>query len=152
MLGILTDQQIDHVLNTGFVGRIGCGAKEKIYVVPVTYVYHNGYIYAHSKEGEKIKVMRSNPRVCFEVDSIDNMTNWRCVMLWGTYEELKTEKEQQKGLKIMADRLAPFAISESVRATQLPGMKPESVAKKLKAVAYRIKILERSGRFEKSGL
>jgi len=83
MLGRLTDDQIDHVLNTQFIGRIGCSMKNKMYVVPVTYVFHEGHIYVHSKEGLKIKMMRDNPEVCFQVDKIENMTNWRSVILWG---------------------------------------------------------------------
>lgn len=112
MLGLLTDAQIDQVLHAQFVGRIGCYTDERIYVVPVTYVYHSGYIYAHSKEGMKVQMMRNNPNVCFQVDAMENMSNWRSVIVWGEYEELKTEKEQRAGMKIMMDRLAPFLTSE----------------------------------------
>jgi nitroimidazol reductase NimA-like FMN-containing flavoprotein (pyridoxamine 5'-phosphate oxidase superfamily) len=69
------------------VGRLGCSTDGKMYIVPVTFVYDGTYIYAHSKEGLKIKMMRNNPSVCFEVDIIDNLTNWRSVILWGEYEE-----------------------------------------------------------------
>jgi nitroimidazol reductase NimA-like FMN-containing flavoprotein (pyridoxamine 5'-phosphate oxidase superfamily) len=148
MLGQLTDAQIEQVLHTQFVGRIGCCSDEKIYVVPVTYVYHSGYIYAHSKEGMKVKMMRSNPKVCFQVDAMDDMTNWRSVIVWGDYEELKTEKDQQAGMQIMIDRLAPFMTSETVRAPH-HSHAPEIVEKSLKAVAYRIRIIDKTGRFEK---
>lgn len=149
MLGKLTDAQIDQVLHTQFVGRIGCNNGDKIYVVPVTYVYSSGYIYAHSKEGMKVQMMRNNPKVCFQVDTMDNMTNWRSVILWGKYEELKTEKEQKSGMKIMIDRLAPFMTSETVRPSH-HAHAPEIVEKGLKAVVYRIKIKEKTGRFEKA--
>lgn len=150
MLGKLTDAQIDQVLHTQFIGRIGCCTNDKMYVVPVTYVYHDGYIYAHSKEGLKVKIMRQNPNVCFQVDTMENMTNWRSVIIWGTYEELNNKKEQQVGLEIMMNRLAPFIISETVRPSQESPHAPEVVEKKLKAVAYRIKVIEKTGRFEKS--
>jgi uncharacterized protein len=150
MLGKLTDAQIEHVLHGHFVGRIGCCADEKMYVVPVTYVYHEGYIYAHSKEGQKVKMMRKNPKVCFEVDVMEAMTNWRSVILWGEYEELKTEKEQQAGMKIMLDRLGPFMTSETVRSSHSFSHPPGVVEKEFKAVAYRIKILEKTGRYEKA--
>lgn len=149
MLGKLTDPQIEQVLQTQCVGRIGCCTDEKMYVVPVTYVYHDGYIYAHSKEGTKVKMMRKNPNVCFQVDAMENMTNWRSVILWGEYEELKSEKEQQAGMKIMMDRLAPFMTSETVRPVNSSSHAPEVVEKGLKAVAYRIRVFEKTGRFEK---
>lgn len=150
MLGILSNAQIDHVLQAQSLGRIGCYADEKIYVVPVTYVYKDGFIYAHSKEGMKVKMMRKHPRVCFQVDVMENMTNWRSVILWGEYEELKSEKEQQAGMKIMMDRLTPFITSETVRASDSFSHPPDVVEKVLKAVAYRIKVIEKTGRFEKT--
>ena len=150
MLGKLTDAQVDQVLHAQFVGRIGCRNDERMYVVPVTYVYHDGYIYAHSKEGMKVKLMRGNPDVCFQVDTMENMTNWRSVIIWGRYEELKTEGEQQAGMKIMMDRLAPFNTSETVRPSRGYSHPPEIVEKGFKAVAYRIKVIEKTGRFEKA--
>ena len=148
MLGKLTDAQIEHVLHAQFLGRIGCCSNDKVYVVPVTYVYNSGYVYAHSKEGLKVQMMRNNPKVCFQVDAVDNMTNWRSVIVWGEYEELKTEKEQQAGMKIMIDRLAPFMTSETVRPSH-HSQAPQIVEKGFKAVAYRIRITEKTGRFEK---
>lgn len=150
MLGKLTDKQIEHVLHSQFIGRIGCCSEDRIYVVPVTYVYDNGYVYAHSKEGQKVKMMRKNPKVCFQVDTMENMTNWRSVILWGEYEELTTEKDQQTGMKIMIDRLAPIMTSETVRPSEHFSHPPEIVEKGFKAVAYRIKVKEKTGRFEKT--
>jgi uncharacterized protein len=150
MLGKLTDAQIDQVLHAQSLGRIGCYANQKIYVVPVTYVFHDGYIYAHSKEGLKVKMMRENPKVCFQVDAVENMTNWRSVIVWGQYEELKSESQQQAGMSIMMDRLAPFITSETVRASHDFSHAPEKIEKRFKAVAYRIKVTEKTGRFEKA--
>src|SRR5665811_1020768 len=94
MLGKLTDKQIEHVLHRQSIGRIGCYAEDRIYIVPVTYVFHKGYIYAHSKEGLKVQMMRKNPHVCFQVDALENMANWQSVIIWGEYEELRGENEQ----------------------------------------------------------
>jgi uncharacterized protein len=148
MLGKLTDPQIDHVLHSQFIGRIGCSTEGNIYIVPVTYVYHDGYIYAHAKEGEKVQMMRKNPKVCFEVDIIDTMTNWRSVIVWGEYEELKDKSEQRTGMKIMNDRLAPFVTSETVRTSE-SSAQSAIIEKGLKAVAYRIRVTKKTGRFEK---
>ena len=69
MLGTLTREQSEHVLRTELIGRIGCYSGGKVYIVPVSYVFVNGYIYAHSNEGLKIRMMRKNTKVCFEVES-----------------------------------------------------------------------------------
>jgi nitroimidazol reductase NimA-like FMN-containing flavoprotein (pyridoxamine 5'-phosphate oxidase superfamily) len=150
MLGELTDRQIDLVLQSQMIGRIGCYANEKVFIIPVTYVYNNGYIYAHSKDGLKIQAMRNNPEICFQVDAIENMRNWRSVVLWGEYEELTKNEDQLSGMEIMADRIAPFMISETVTPIHSFSRSNTTIEKGMKAVAYRIKVREKSGRFEKN--
>jgi len=39
MLGVLSDEQIDQVLRSEVVGRIGCHDAGRPYVVPITYAY-----------------------------------------------------------------------------------------------------------------
>lgn len=150
MLGQLTDKQIDHVLSSQIIGRIGCYLDGEMYIVPVTYVYDNGYIYAHSKEGLKVQMMRENPKVCFQVDAMQAMTNWQSVILWGEYEELKTHNEQRAGMTIMIDRLTPFITSETVRPSRDRPDSRRYIEKGLKAVVYRIKVLKKTGRYEKT--
>jgi nitroimidazol reductase NimA-like FMN-containing flavoprotein (pyridoxamine 5'-phosphate oxidase superfamily) len=73
MLGELTKDQSEQVLWSEVLGRIGCYTDGRVYVVPVTYAFDGAYIYAHSKEGLKIQMMRKNPMVCFQVDQMENM-------------------------------------------------------------------------------
>jgi nitroimidazol reductase NimA-like FMN-containing flavoprotein (pyridoxamine 5'-phosphate oxidase superfamily) len=147
MLGELTEKQCLQVLQNEVVGRIGCYGEGKVYVVPVTYAFDGKFIYAHSKEGRKIQLMRKNPHVCFQVDRIENMAQWRSVVAWGEYEELEIE-DYEMGMKILKDRLTPLLISESVRPTH--GMGPEVVVKQTKAIVFRISVQEITGRFEKN--
>ncbi|MDX1762330.1 MAG: pyridoxamine 5'-phosphate oxidase family protein, partial [Christiangramia sp.] len=94
MLGELKNNQIEYLLYCHVVGRIGCYSDNEVYVVPITYAYEDGYIYGHTREGKKIDMMRKNPNVCFEVDVVDNMSNWRSVISWGKFEELKDPKDR----------------------------------------------------------
>jgi uncharacterized protein len=149
MVGELNDQQIDHVLTAQIIGRIGCTAKNKMYILPITYVYHKGYVYAHSKEGAKISTMRKNPNVCFQVDQIESMTNWRSVIVQGVYEELTSPKQQMEAQKLLQNRLIPFSLSETVQPRDYKSMRPQMAEKELRTVAYRIKVVEKTGRFEK---
>lgn len=149
MIGELTKAQIEQVLRSGFIGRIGCADDKGVYVVPVTYVYDSNYIYAHSKEGLKVQLMRKNPKVCFEVDSIENMINWRCVVIQGTFQELKADADQKKALKILKDRLMPYLLSETMRPKSFDHA-PEKIEKERRPVVYRIRIDHMTGRFEKN--
>lgn len=142
---------MDHVLRSQITGRLGCYSDGEMYIVPITYVYDQGYIYAHSKVGLKIQMMRKNPKVCFEVDAMENMANWRSVILWGEYEELKTDKEQRAGMNILIDRLIPFTTGETVKPSSSFSKSERFAQKALRPVAYRIKVLKKTGRYEKSG-
>jgi nitroimidazol reductase NimA-like FMN-containing flavoprotein (pyridoxamine 5'-phosphate oxidase superfamily) len=148
MLGTLTQEQSEHVLRTELIGRIGCYSGGKVYIVPVSYVFVNDHIYAHSNEGLKIRMMRKNTKVCFEVESRESMRSWRSVILWGKYEELKTLPEQRKAMKILHDRFLPYTTSESLAPTPYVDS-PRQVEKARKPVFYRISVEEISGRFER---
>ncbi len=149
MIGRLNDGQIRQILQSQMVGRIGCHSKDKVYIVPITYVYSDGYIYCHSKPGLKIDMMRNNKGICFQVDIMDNMANWRSAIVWGEYEEFENEDEKTKAMEILADRVMPILTSKTVTdpsSLQLP----HAIEKHLKAIPFRIKITEMTGRYEKT--
>ena len=100
MWGDLDKNQIDDFLKSELIGRLGCFDGNKMYVVPITYAYNNGYIYGHTKDGLKIHMMRNNPNVCFEIDWMKDMSNWKSVIVYGTFEELKGE-DANNGLEIL---------------------------------------------------
>ncbi len=92
MLGTLTETQMNNLLTMQAVGRIGYNDNKKSYITPVTYVFDGKYIFGQTNEGLKLEVMRRNPFVCFEVDSMLNMANWESVIVWGYFEELEDEE------------------------------------------------------------
>ncbi|HKY51022.1 MAG TPA: pyridoxamine 5'-phosphate oxidase family protein [Candidatus Limnocylindria bacterium] len=141
MLGTLDEKQIDHLLRTETVGRIGVHADGRTYVVPTTYVYDGDAVYGHAAEGMKVRMMRANPSVCFEVDRIDDMANWRSVIAWGTYEELGGDVATA-AMNLLRSRLAPLTSSETAGPAG-------RAARDGLEVAYRIRLTERTGRFEK---
>jgi uncharacterized protein len=149
MLGELTPEQINAVLFNEVVGRIGCYGEGRTYIVPITYVFDGEAVYAHSAEGLKIRMMRANPHVCFQVDQRENLANWRSVIAWGVFEELQG-KAALDALQILVARMLPLVTSETLRLPDdlsLAASKP--VADTPKNVIYRIRLLERTGRFEK---
>src|SRR5689334_11379976 len=106
MLGRLTDAQVDDLLRTAAVGRIGCRDGDSVYVVPISYVYADGCIYAHSAEGRKLTLMRAAPEVCFEVEDVRWVSSWRSVVARGRFEELHGE-DARAALTLLAARFAP---------------------------------------------
>jgi len=147
MLGELTAEQVEWTLHSEAVGRIGCYAEGRVYIVPITYAYDGKAIYAHSYEGCKLHMMRENPKVCFEVEHIDNLMNWRSVIVNGTFEEL-TGEDAASGMESLMERFMPYMsnLSEAVlpqhsSTTSVPRGSHQ-------AVVFRINVDEKSGRFE----
>lgn len=144
----LNKEQIKKVISENIVGRLGCHADGKTYVVPVSYAYDGDYIYARTFAGMKISMMRKNPNVCFQVDQMENMANWQSAIVWGTYEELTDEKERNKGLKILLSRILPKISSETVRLSpEWPF--PTDDYTRIDGIVFRIRITEKTGRCEK---
>jgi len=110
MLGTLTPTEIEAVLHRGIVGRIGCHADGRTYIVPITYAYDSGSIYAHSAEGLKLHMMRANPNVCFEIDQMDDLANWKSVIAWGRFEELHGS-DADHAMALLLARLLPLSVS-----------------------------------------
>jgi nitroimidazol reductase NimA-like FMN-containing flavoprotein (pyridoxamine 5'-phosphate oxidase superfamily) len=148
MLGVLNHEQIDFVLRSQVVGHIGCHEEGKVYVVPVTYVYDGQYIYGHTKEGSKIKMMRKNPAICFQVDAIQNLANWQSVVVQGEYEELSGEESRQAE-RLLLNRVLPFQVSETSVPSSSIDIHQLATATRPVPVTYRIKIKDKSGRYEK---
>jgi nitroimidazol reductase NimA-like FMN-containing flavoprotein (pyridoxamine 5'-phosphate oxidase superfamily) len=124
---------IDELLGEEVVGRIGCHADGETYVVPVIYAYDGEAFYAYSIEGKKIRMMRENPDVAFEVDRYEGPGRWRSVIARGAYEELEGA-DAERARTLLAARFASG--SRAPRAT------PEGPT----PVAFRIRIREISGR------
>ena len=149
MLGTLNAAQIDHVLHGEVMGRLGCYTDGRVYIVPVSYVYDGEFVYGHSSDGLKMQMLRANPKVCFQVDRVENLANWRSVIVWGTVQEI-TGADAEGALDLFLDRMTPLITSEtalSPRVSALGGQSADVTGEH--ANIYRIKLTERSGRYEK---
>ncbi len=147
MLSTLEKIEIEEVLKNQVIGRIGCHNDGITYVVPVSYAYDGSYIYGHTFEGMKIKMMRQNPEVCFEVDIMENMANWKSVICWGHFEELTEEVDRKAALKKLLERALPIIASETVKITPLWPFSTDNLDN-IKGIIYRINLTEKTGRFE----
>jgi hypothetical protein len=146
MLGELDQRAIDEVLREEQLGRIGCHAGDRTYVVPVSYVYDGTSIYALSTEGMKLHMMRENPHVCFEVEQVRRWYSWRTVIAWGTFEELHGD-EAERAYSLLHERLTPLIEFESRANLAEPQFLPPGVRAR-QFVLYRIRVEERTGRYE----
>ncbi|MGZ5134759.1 MAG: pyridoxamine 5'-phosphate oxidase family protein [Flavitalea sp.] len=148
MLGVLNETQMNNVLSSQALGRLACTDGKQPYIVPVTYTFDGKYIYGQTIEGTKLKILRKNPNVCFEVDTMINMRNWQSVIVYGKFEELKN-KEAEKARDILFDRVFPLLTSSTIHSFGHEEAGKVDDSTRIKPVMYRIKIQKMTGRFEK---
>jgi nitroimidazol reductase NimA-like FMN-containing flavoprotein (pyridoxamine 5'-phosphate oxidase superfamily) len=150
MLGELNTETMDELLETQLIGRIGCHAEGVTYIIPVNYVYHDPYIYAHSTNGIKLHIMRKNPELCFEVDKIESLFNWQSVICWGTFEEITEVSESEQAMQKIIGSMSLY-LSKSAESHPSHGFARDEyeIGISLELVIYRIHIKRKTGRFEK---
>jgi nitroimidazol reductase NimA-like FMN-containing flavoprotein (pyridoxamine 5'-phosphate oxidase superfamily) len=148
MFGKLSFAEIEQLLSKQLVGRIGCHADGLTYIVPISYAYDGEYIYARTFEGMKVNMMRKNPSVCFEVEDTKNLSNWRTVVAWGSFEELPEGIQRKDAVRVLAGRKLPVLSSETMHlGSQWPFSSDDE---NLDGVIFRIHLTEKTGRYEES--
>ena len=149
MLGTLSLAEIEELLHSEVVARIGCHADGLTYVVPITYAYDGYALMGHSGGGLKIRMMRENPAVCVEIDHMDNLANWRSVIAWGSFEELEGPAVD-RALAALGDRFRRLTVSATSQPTH--GLR-EGEAEIHRGIGgihvYRIVLSKKTGRFER---
>ncbi len=148
MLGELSGPEIENLLRSEWVARLGLHADGLTYVVPINYAYDGHAVYAHSNDGLKLRLLRTHANVCVEVDHVDDLFNWKSVIAWGRYEELGGA-DATKAMEFIMGRFAPMMTPHAAKPTHWrpsPGEADESVPS---AVAYRIVLEKKTGRFER---
>ena len=111
MFGSLDNKQIEDVLMHQVLGRIGCCDNGVTYIVPISYAYDGTCVYGHTREGMKINIMRKNTAVCFEVEEMKDMANWKSVIAWGDYEELPEGDARVNAIQTLLSRQLPIISS-----------------------------------------
>jgi hypothetical protein len=151
MLGELNPQEIEELLSSEFTGRIGCHADGRTYVVPLTYAYDVGCVYCHSAEGLKLRMMRRNPVVCFEVDRVQDMGNWESVIATGRFEEL-SGRDALAAMDVLIKRFVAIERpgephpSYMFRASEVEPTRTDG----REIILFRIRLAEKTGRFERT--
>jgi nitroimidazol reductase NimA-like FMN-containing flavoprotein (pyridoxamine 5'-phosphate oxidase superfamily) len=134
-IGPLSTAEATHLVAQSHLGRLGCLADGRPYVVPV-YYYFDGIssVYLHSLPGLKIESLRSNPQACLQVDEIEDAFHWRSAIVYGTYQEIEDPAEREQILARLFRHLPHLSPVES-KMTQVDGG----------AIVFRIHVNEITG-------
>lgn len=107
-------KEIDEILTGQLVGRLGSSLRDRPYVVPVNFVYHEGKIYFHSgTEGQMFSYLKANSQVCFEVDESEPVPNvdpceftfrYRSVIAFGRVRFMEDIREKHAVLALFVQK------------------------------------------------
>jgi nitroimidazol reductase NimA-like FMN-containing flavoprotein (pyridoxamine 5'-phosphate oxidase superfamily) len=120
-------------------GRLACARDDQPYVIPVHFAYDGDSVYGLTTAGQKIDWMRSNPRVCLEVDERSSHDRWVSIVVLGRYEELAGtpdgERARAHALELLQRREGwwqPASVSRPGREQRAP-------------IFYRIRVTQMTG-------
>src|SRR4029453_14563711 len=116
MTRMLSEAEARELIADNKIGRLGCVDNGEPYVVPVNYVFEEGSIYSHSLPGRKIEALRTHPRACLQVDEIADDFNWRSVIAYGDFDEIRISSERRSILSKLLARFPLLTPVESVMA------------------------------------
>lgn len=117
----ITDKnEIEEILSTAMVGRLGTCAHGIPYITPMNFTYdrETSKIFLHcANEGRKLENIRINQHVCFEVEEVKNViikqptcgssVAYRSVIIFGTVRILSDYHGKNYALQKLADKYAP---------------------------------------------
>jgi nitroimidazol reductase NimA-like FMN-containing flavoprotein (pyridoxamine 5'-phosphate oxidase superfamily) len=136
----LTTDQCRALLQATNLGRLACVRDNRPYIVPVYYDYYKEALYSFATLGKKIQWMRTNPRVCVEVDEIVDQFNWTTVVVKGRYEELTKSRTHEEA------RQRAYLLFEHRPDWWYPAAGKTRSAEIRTPIIYRIQIEALSGR------
>jgi hypothetical protein len=82
-IGILDRAECEGLLKRNMVGRLAFALHDHVGIVPVHYVYDEGWIYGRTEPGGKLVPILRNRRVAFEIDEHEGMFRWQSVVVQG---------------------------------------------------------------------
>lgn len=84
----LSAKECRQILTRVSMGRLGCSRDDQPYVVPIYFAYEPDHLYGFATGGQKMEWMRTNPKVCVEVDEIASQFGWVSLVVTGRFREL----------------------------------------------------------------
>ena len=120
-------------------GHLACSRNDQPYVVPVNYFYEKPDVYIYTTAGMKTEIIKTNPRICLQVEEVVDNGNWRSVIVTGEAEQITDRNEREKAIKLILSTNPTLSPAISIRWV-------DNWVRENIEVVYRIKPDEITGR------
>ena len=134
-------EAFEEILSRNNVGRLAFALQDRVSVLPVHYVYEDGWIYGRTAAGGKLREILRNRRIAFEVDEHTQLFEWRSVVVRGPLYlidpgTLPADRSVYAKAVSLIRRLVPAALTSSdpvpfrdqlfrIRAVEISGRSSE---------------------------
>ena len=114
----LSRDECESVLLHNNLGRIAFAVHDRVSIVPINYVFLNGWIYGRTSSSAKLRRILRNRRVAFEVDEQAQLFEWRSVIVHGPLYVIQADTTQlarsvyRTAVSLMR-RLVPESLTEN---------------------------------------
>lgn len=133
----LDSVQCEKLLKRHVVGRLAFALHDRVEIVPVHFVFSDGWIYGRTSPGEKLLTLLRNRSVAFEVDEYSGLFSWQSVVVHGSFYLLERGEDK-------LDTTYDHAMSVLRRLS--PGTLTESDPVPFRTQPFRINVSKMSGR------
>jgi nitroimidazol reductase NimA-like FMN-containing flavoprotein (pyridoxamine 5'-phosphate oxidase superfamily) len=124
------------MLKRNHVGRLAYSFRDRVNIVPLHYVYRDGWLYGRTSIGDKVAKLRHNRWVAFEVDEIEDSFEWRSVVARGALYLLEPDQTPDE----------VWAEAVEVLSKAMPGIFTSRDPAPARTELFRISVDELSGR------
>jgi nitroimidazol reductase NimA-like FMN-containing flavoprotein (pyridoxamine 5'-phosphate oxidase superfamily) len=131
-------EECEEILARNTVGRLAFALQDRVSVLPVHYVYEDGWIYGRTSAGGRLREILRNRRIAFEVDEHTQIFEWRSVVVRGPLYLIDPGS-------LSADRRI-YAKAVSLMRTLVPSALTDSDPVPFRDQLFRIRAVEISGR------
>ena len=135
----LGTKEIEELVTRLDYGHMACCDGGEPYVVPVHYAYVDGYIYLYTTQGKKSDILAQNPRICLQIEEVEDNQNWSSVIVYGEAQRLADEADRTKAIEAVV-RINP-TLTPAVAIRWMDNWVRENIE-----VIYRITPLQMTGR------
>ncbi len=136
-------EECEEILARNTVGRLAFALQDRVSVLPVHYVYEDGWIYGRTSAGGKLREILRNRRIAFEVDEHTQLFEWRSVVVRGPLYLIDPGT-------LPADRRV-YSMAVSLIRKLVPTALTDSDPVPFRDQLFRIRAVEISGRSSQPG-
>jgi nitroimidazol reductase NimA-like FMN-containing flavoprotein (pyridoxamine 5'-phosphate oxidase superfamily) len=79
----LSRDEATKLLRRNHFGRIAFAFHDRVDIEPISYTFHDGWLYGRTSAGTKLTMVLHHPWVAFEVDEIAGSFDWLSVVVHG---------------------------------------------------------------------